>query len=273
VEHDPSGYFGTAAHYLRGRPPYSDELVGVLRDECRLDGSGRLIDVGCGPGVLAVELAAEFADVVGIDPDAAMLDEARRHAHARGVTSARWLAARAEQLAELDVGPARLVSFGQSFHWTDRERVAEMVYDLVEPGGSMVMINHDIHARQPPEPPPEPLIPHAQIHALIAEYLGPRRRYGSGMVELHEDSIEDAVARTRFGRPRTVYAPGRTDIIRTSDEVVSNFLSMSFAAPPLFGDRLDAFVAELHALLAETSADGRFWDWPGDTQILIASKA
>ena len=184
----------------------------------------------------------------------------------------RWIPARAEQLAELHVGPARLVSFGQSFHWTERERVAEMVYDLLEPGGSMVMIAHDIHASQPPAPPAEPLIPHAAIHALIREYLGPARRYGSGVLDLPDDSIEDAVARTRFGRPRTVYAPGRPDVIRTADEVVSNFLSTSFAAPPLFGDRLDAFVAEFQALLAETSADGLFWDWPGETMILIASK-
>jgi len=272
VKHDPTAYFGTAAHYLRGRPPYSADLVSVLRAECGLDGSGRLIDVGCGPGVLAVELAAQFGDIVGIDPDEAMLEEARRHAVANGVTTARWIAARAEQLAELGVGPARLVTFGQSFHWTERERVAEMVYDVLAPGGSMVTIVHDIHARQPPSPPPEPLIPHAGIHALIADYLGPTRRYGSGVLDLPDDSIEDALGRTRFGRPRTVYAPGRVDVIRNADEVVSNFLSMSFAAPPVFGDRLDAFVADLHAVLAETSPDGLFWDWPGDTMILIAPK-
>jgi len=272
VEHDPTAYLGTAAHYLRGRPPYSDELVPALRAECWLDGSGRLVDVGCGPGVLAVQLAAEFDDLVGIEPDAAMLAEARRHAEAHGVANVRWIAARAEQLAELDVGPARLVTFGQSFHWTERERVAEMVFDVLEPNGSMVLIVHDIDARQPPSPPAEPLIPHAEIHALIRRYLGPKRRYGSGVLDLPDESIEDAVARTRFGRPRKVYAPGRTDIIRSADEVVSNFLSMSFAAPPLFGDRFDDFLADLHALLAATSAGGQFWDWPGDTLMFIATK-
>ena len=272
MEFDPTAYFGTAAHYLRGRPPYSAELVPMLRAECDLDGSGLLVDVGCGPGVLAVGLAAEFANVVGIDPDAAMLEEARRNAAGNGVTNVRWIAGRAEQLADLAVGPARMVTFGQSFHWTERERVAEMVYDLLEPGGSMVLVNHDIHARQPPSPPAEPLIPHVEIHALIARYLGPKRRYGSGVLDLPEESFSDVLARTRFGRPRTVQAPGRTDVIRDADEVVSNFLSTSFAAPPLFGDQFDDFVADFHSVLAETSADGQFWDWPGDTVVLIVSK-
>ena len=34
-------------------------------------------------------------------------------------------------------GPYRLVTFGQSFYWTDEVRVAEAVYDMVEPGGAL----------------------------------------------------------------------------------------------------------------------------------------
>ena len=49
------------------------------------------------------------------------------------------------------------------------------------------------------------------------------------------------------------------------DEVVSGYLSMSFAAPDRFGDRLDDFVTDLRALLAERSPTGLFHDWPGDT--------
>jgi hypothetical protein len=47
---------------------------------------------------------------------------------------------------------------------------------------------------------------------------------------------------------------------------------MSFAAPHLFGDRLDLFVAEAGQALAESSPSGLFWDWPGDTEIVIAGK-
>jgi hypothetical protein len=47
---------------------------------------------------------------------------------------------------------------------------------------------------------------------------------------------------------------------------------MSYSAPHLYGGRLDAFEADMRALLAERSPDDRFWDWPGDTEILIARK-
>ena len=77
---DPLLYEGCAEHYLLGRPPYSDELGAVLMRELGLDGSGTLVDVGCGPGVLAVQLASLFDDVVGLDPDPGMLAEAERHA-------------------------------------------------------------------------------------------------------------------------------------------------------------------------------------------------
>jgi hypothetical protein len=47
---------------------------------------------------------------------------------------------------------------------------------------------------------------------------------------------------------------------------------MSFAAPHLFGNRLDLFESEVRKVLAERSPSGLFWDWPGDTEIVIASK-
>src|SRR5689334_22767936 len=93
-------YATAAAHYLRGRPPYSPQLADVVRVELDLDGTGTLVDVGCGPGVLAVQLAPLFDAVFGIDPEPAMLAEARRHAVAHSVT-ATWIEARAEDLPTL----------------------------------------------------------------------------------------------------------------------------------------------------------------------------
>jgi 2-polyprenyl-3-methyl-5-hydroxy-6-metoxy-1,4-benzoquinol methylase len=46
-----------------------------MRTELGLDGTGTLVDVGCGPGVLAVQLAPLFEVVIGIDPGPAMLAE------------------------------------------------------------------------------------------------------------------------------------------------------------------------------------------------------
>jgi SAM-dependent methyltransferase len=240
--------------------------------ECGLDGTGRLLDVGCGPGVLAVDLAPLVVEAIGLDPDPDMLTEAAQYAERQQVSNVRWVHGLAEELPGLDLGEFRLVTFGQSFHRTDRERAAEAVYDLLEPGGSIVLVGHAVDDRPVPAGPGYPNIPHEAIGSLIDKYLGSRRRSGQGFVSMPPDRWEDALGRTRFGRGRQLFAPGRSDIIQDVDGVLANYLSMSFAAPHLFGDRLDIFEAEVRQLLAGQSPSGLFWDWPGDTEIVIATK-
>jgi SAM-dependent methyltransferase len=290
VPYDPTIYLGAAAHYRRGRPPYSPELEAVLAREAGLDGTGRLLDAGCGPGMLTVRLARLFAEAVGLDPDAGMLAEGRRAAgecrpagkghtagkgHAageRGAGNIRWVQGLAEDLPAVAPGPYRLVTFGLSFHWTDEQRVAETVYDMLEPGGALALIAHTVAGRPRPPDPGVPPIPHGEITALVEKYLGSTRRAGQGTAPQRAHRFEDVLARTRFGVPRQFFVPGIRDLLRDRESVLSGYLSMSWAAPHLFGDRLDDFAAEVRALLASRSADGYFWDWPGDTEVVMARK-
>jgi SAM-dependent methyltransferase len=272
VPYDPTIYLGSAPHYRRGRPAYSPELEALLAHETGLDGTGRLLDGGCGPGVLTVRLAHLFEQVVGLDPDAGMLAEGSRAAQEANVTNIRWVQGLAEQLPAVAPGPYRLVTFGQSFHWTDERRVAETVYDMLEPGGALAMIVHTVAGRPRPPSPGAPPIPHDEITALVEKYLGPARRVGQGVAVERTHRFEDVLVRTRFGAPRQFFAPGIPDLLRDSESVLSGYLSLSSSAPHLFGDRLDDFTGEVRALLANRSADGMFWDWPGDTEVVMARK-
>jgi hypothetical protein len=49
-------------------------------------------------------------------------------------------------------------------------------------------------------------------------------------------------------------------------------LSLSSSAPHLFGDQVGDFESEVRALLASRSPEGLFWDWPGDTEVVMAGK-
>jgi SAM-dependent methyltransferase len=247
-------------------------LAATLAAELGLDGGGRLLDVGCGPGVLTVELAELFDQAIGLDPDAEMLAEAARRAGETGITNIRWVQARGEDIPTLELGTFRLVTFGQSFHWTDRDLVAEAVYDILEPGGALALINHAHAGRPQPASPGYPPIPHEAIYAIIDQYLGERRRAGQGFARLPGERFEETFARTRFGTLRQIFAPGRPDIIRNIDDVLSNYFSMSYAAPHLFGDMRAQFESDVRAELARHSPSGLFWEWPGDTEILLANK-
>jgi ubiquinone/menaquinone biosynthesis C-methylase UbiE len=272
VEYDPTQYLGAARHYVIGRPGYSAELAAVLADELGLDGTGRLVDVGCGPGTVGVQLAPLFGSVTLVEPDADMLGEARAHASAAGLDSVDFIRATAEDLPQLGLAPARVVTFGQSFHRTNRVVVAEMVYRLLEPNGSLVLIRHDPTRPAPPAPPDTSPIPHDQIRDLITDFLNSELRSGRRLVaDYSVEPSEQTLRRTSFGAARIVTAPGRPDIIRDADGVIAGCLSMSYAAPHLFGARLDEFVFALRELLERHSPTGRFWDWPGDTEMLIAT--
>jgi SAM-dependent methyltransferase len=270
VAYDPTLFEGAAAHYRYGRPPYSPQLEAVLTEELGLDGSGRLLDGGCGPGILTIRLAHLFEEAVGLDPDAAMLAEGRRVADERGIANIRWVQAVAEDLPEAAPGPYRLITFGQSFHWTDEARVAEALYDMLEPGGALALIVHTVEDRPAPPSPGPPPIPHAEIGALVEKYLGSTRRAGQGVSPVRNHRFEDVLVRTRFGAPRSIFVPGIPDLLRDSESVLSGYFSMSSSAPHLFGDRAEDFAGEVRELLASRSPEGVFWDWPGDTEVVLA---
>jgi SAM-dependent methyltransferase len=272
VPYDPTIYLGSAAHYRYGRPPYSSELEAVLTQETGLDGTGRLLDAGCGPGVLTVRLAHLFTHAVGLDPDADMLAEGARAAEEKGLVNIDWVQGLAEDLPAAAPGPYKLVTFGQSFYWTDEYEVAEAIYDMLEPGGALALIVHTVAGRRRPSGPAAPPIPHDEITALVQKYLGSTRRAGQGMARERTDRFEDVLARTRFGVSRQFFAPGISDLLRDSESVLAGYFSFSWSAPHLFADRLGDFAAEVRELLASRSADGVFWDWPGDTEVVIARK-
>ncbi len=272
MQYDPSFYEGAAVHYRCGRPPYSPQLEALLTAELGLDGSGRLLDVGCGPGILTVRLARLFAAAVGLDPDPAMLAEGRRAARERDLANITWLQGRAEELPALAPGPYRLVTFGQSFYWTDEIAVAEAVYDMLEPGGALVLVGHQAQGRPVPPSPGPPRIPHDELEDLVRTYLGPTRRAGQATPPIQALSPRDALTRTRFGPPRVIFGPGLPDRVQDIEGVLSNYFSMSFAAPHLFGDRVEEFAAKVRELLRERSPDGVYWDWPGDTEVLLVRK-
>ena len=78
-----------------------------------------------------------------LEPDADMLAEARADAAEERLAAVEFVTVTAEDLPSLTLPQMRAVTFGQWFHRTDRVRVAEAVYDALEPGGAIVLIVHD----------------------------------------------------------------------------------------------------------------------------------
>ncbi|HEY1563398.1 MAG TPA: class I SAM-dependent methyltransferase [Gaiellaceae bacterium] len=223
-------YATAAPHYARGRLPYPPALADSLHAELGLDGTGRLLDVGCGPGSLTHVLAPHFEETVGIDASAAMV----REAQAQAAANERFVHLRAEELPA-GLGTFRVVTLAQSFHWMDQPVVAPILSEMLEPGGALVHVGATTHEGDGD-------VPRAEIDALIRRYLGdwpPGRsdeRSNLGGVGL-EGPVQIDISRDET-------------FARSEDDVLASVYSLSYASPERFGERRAAFEQELRTLLA-----------------------
>jgi SAM-dependent methyltransferase len=257
---DETVFHGTAPFYRQGRTPYAATLADTIADALHLDGSGRLLDVGCGPGTVTLRLAYLFEAVVGLDPDDGMLAEARLAADERDVMNATWVQLRAEELPA-HLGSFRIITFAQSFHWMDRPKVASAVRSMIEPNGAVVQIDDRVHSLPTPSPAPDgvhPAPPEREIDELRRRYLGADRRAGRSFRNTSPSGENAIFQAAGFREEVCITVPDGRVIDRTIDDIVAWVFAASSTAPPLFGDRLRDFERDLRALLAERSPSGLF---------------
>lgn len=258
-EWDETLFEGAAPFYVQGRHPYAPGLHDAMAEALALDGTGRLLDVGCGPGVIALQLADVFEAVVGLDPDRGMIAEATRLARERNVANATWVQMRAEDLPG-GLGTFRAVTFAASFHWMDRPKVAAAVRSMLDQAGCAVQIHapaylwSELEKDGLPHPPP----PHDAIVELRKRYLGPLQRAGQSFRTSSPSGEDEVFQAAGFGPATTVEVPDGRVLERTIDNLVAEVFSSSSTAPHLFGDRIDAFEADLRGLLAQASPSGLF---------------
>jgi hypothetical protein len=196
-----------------------------------------------------------------------LLAGAGRRAERLGVRNVRWVRARAEELPA-GLGRFQAVLFAQSFHWTDRERVAATVREMLDPGGAFVLMSDLKQPRADPAPLPHPSTPWPRIGELVRRYLGPVRRAGQGVLVNGTPGGEELVlAAAGFDNfPRLVVPAGEV-LARSADDVVAWVFSRSDSAPHLFGGRLRQFERDLREVLRATSPSGVFAEQVPDTEI------
>lgn len=246
---DANLFAETAAYYARFRPPYPTVLWDRMRHAFGLDGSGRLLDVGCGPGTIALALHADVADTLAIDVSAEMLSEGQRQAARIGITCITWRALPAELIGPT-LGRFRLATFGQSLHWMNRVPVLERVYDVLEPGGGIAVFGSgSIWTDETPWA--------RVVVEVLQRWLGSERRAGGGSFGVrgtarHEQMIAEV--------PFRDLQSGTDTYTRTvtTDAIIGELYSTSFASRAVLGADATAFESDLRARLAALQPDDRF---------------
>jgi ubiquinone/menaquinone biosynthesis C-methylase UbiE len=131
------GRFATTAPlYEQFRPAYPPEYFRIVAQKAGLSKAHALIDLGTGPGLLPLGFAPYVGRIVGVDPEPAMLEAARRAAALAG-QSLTLIEDTAETLPT-DIGTFDVVTIGRALHWMEHGAVAALFERLVAPGGAIV---------------------------------------------------------------------------------------------------------------------------------------
>jgi ubiquinone/menaquinone biosynthesis C-methylase UbiE len=231
-------FAGTAGYYARFRLPYPSALIEQLLEERR--GASReesLLDLACGPGRLTIPLAPFFRDVVAVDLEPEMIEQARQDALRSGVTNVLWRVGKVEDLG-VPGQSLGMITIGEAFHRVDQRRVLENGRRWLRPGGTFVVLGGTSNF--------EPALPwHRAVTDVVRKWTGLENapyvstNFIAETVKQCEDQMNDRgfenVASHRFPVRHTW----------TKESIVGYLFSTSFCSRRALGDNADAFAADM----------------------------
>ena len=123
--------------YERGRPGYADTVVADLVDTFQLGPGRRALDLAAGTGKLTRQLVASGADLVAVEPLAAL------RAQFGVVLPAVTVLDGTAEAIPLDDASVDAVFVAQAFHWFDPDRALAEISRVLRPGGFLALLWND----------------------------------------------------------------------------------------------------------------------------------
>jgi len=128
------GFGAEAAAYDRARPSYPPDAIAWLTGKLGIGPGRQVVDLAAGTGKLTALIADTGADLMAVEPVAAMRDRLRMRLPKVPVLAA---VAEALPLASKSVDA---VVVAQAFHWFDARRAMDEIARVVRPGGGLGLI-------------------------------------------------------------------------------------------------------------------------------------
>ena len=210
--------------------------------ELALTTNDRIMDLGCGPGLLAVALAPFVKEVVAIDPAAEMLAVGRDAARDRP-GKIQFVEGSSNDLGT-QFGRFRLVAMGRSFHWMDRAETLKRLDTINEPDGAVALFDVDTVRQDAGDW-------HAPFDEIVERYAAGKAEWRAPDWVPHETFLLDSPFSPIDGASVVEW-----DSFPAA-QLVDRAFSMSRTAPDALGpDKAEALAADLRALAADVAVDG-----------------
>ncbi len=116
-----------------------DAVLERIRSACDPQDAHRLLDLACGPGIVAAALAPDVDEVVAFDLTPEMLERTRARTSRAGLTNVRPVSGSGDALPFEAATFDRVVSRLAIHHFPDVARVLEEVARVTRPGGRLVL--------------------------------------------------------------------------------------------------------------------------------------
>jgi SAM-dependent methyltransferase len=246
----PDLYAGTAEFYARYRVPYPQSLLDDLRSRAGLDGSGRLLDLACGPGMVALPLAPHVADVVAVDQEPDMIDVGRQVASRLKIGNVSWQVGRAEDLT-FPAGSLKIVTIGNAFHRLDQPRVAGLAREWLAADGSLALLYSSGFGWGS-----EPW--KSLVNDVVSRWIDPPSSRGAAANPETLKSANHAEVLRAAGFAEVDKREFPVPKVWTIDEIAGHTYSTSFGSKTAFGDRLSSFERELRETLLAYDGSGEY---------------
>jgi SAM-dependent methyltransferase len=228
-------FASTVDYYETARPPYGPAFFSAVARRLAFERGTRLLDVGTGPGLLAIGFAPFCGEVVGVDPEPAMI-EAAREAVARAGVVVHLIEGRFEDVGG-SLGAFDVVTIGRAIHWLDPGPALETLGRAVAPKGTVLVCRAASAADG--------------RNRWLAAFDAARKGWGGERPAHDHESVLSSggfVLRETIS-VEAVYA---VPVERLADRV----LSMSGTSPDRLGDDVPAMRSAIHAALAPFAANG-----------------
>lgn len=254
-----SNFAGLAGYYSEFRPGIPPEVARVLTDAVAGEPHRTLLDLGTGTGQVIQAIHESFVDIIGVDPDAEMLELAEKNCQPFVSPDGmiRFFGVSAESFVAPAGWQASLVTICRAFHWMDQPRVLASLEPIIHAGGAVAIFGDSSFWEASSEWK-------KAVRAVIQEFLGEQRRAGGGVFSHHNRPYSEILSESPFHEVEEVRVPVRR--IWTTDSILGYLYSTSFAAPPLFGERIDSFEARIREVLAQHSSSDTYEE---DNEFLI----
>ncbi len=232
-------FASTVAYYESARAPYGAAFFSAAAQKLGLDRSQRLLDVGAGPGILAIGFRPYCREVVGVDPEPGMVEAARAAAdRAGGVIS--FIEGRFEDVAA-NLGAFDIVTIGRAIHWLDPELARRALDRAVAPRGR-VLVCGATTAKDRRNP-------------WLETFNAVRDRWKGDRPSRDHHTF---FANGEFMRTGTIRVEGTYPV--PVERLVERVLSMSTSSSERLGEELPAMKSAMREALAPFSSDGMIED-------------